>query len=100
MMSNTDPTKKRGEPKCSGALSKPFHSFDKLKHFIFKKELKCVFSAPTLKTKKTYERLETSSRYDTVIYWVWMQWPNAIEHLVIPSTEGQIVWSIVSTPIK
>ena len=26
--------------------------------------------------------------------------PNAIEHLVIPSTEGQIVWSIASTPIK
>jgi hypothetical protein len=27
-------------------------------------------------------------------------WPHAIEHLVIPSTEGQIVWSIASTPIK
>jgi hypothetical protein len=26
----------------------------------------------------------------------WGQRPNAIEHLVIPSTEGQIVWSIVS----
>jgi hypothetical protein len=26
--------------------------------------------------------------------------PNAIEHLIIPSTEGQIVWSIASTPIK
>jgi hypothetical protein len=25
---------------------------------------------------------------------------NAIEHLVIPRTEGQIVWSIASTPIK
>jgi len=29
----TDPTKKRGGPKCSRALSKPFHSIDKLKHF-------------------------------------------------------------------
>jgi hypothetical protein len=28
------------------------------------------------------------------------QRPNAIEHMVIPSTEGQIVWSIASTPIK
>jgi hypothetical protein len=28
------------------------------------------------------------------------QRPNAIEHLVIPSTEGHIVWSIASTPIK
>ena len=27
-------------------------------------------------------------------------WPHAIEHLVIPSTSGQIVWSIASTPIK
>ena len=26
--------------------------------------------------------------------------PHAIEHLVIPSTSGQIVWSIASTPIK
>ena len=26
--------------------------------------------------------------------------PHAIEHLVIPSTSGQIVWFIVSTPIK
>jgi hypothetical protein len=30
----------------------------------------------------------------------WGLRPNAIEHLVIPSTEEQIVWSIVSTPIK
>ena len=30
----------------------------------------------------------------------WGQRPNAMEHLVIPSTEGQIVWSIASTPIK
>jgi hypothetical protein len=30
----------------------------------------------------------------------WSQRPNAIEHLVITSTEGQIVWSIASTPIK
>ena len=28
------------------------------------------------------------------------RWPHAIEHLVIPSTEGHIVWSIASTPIK
>jgi hypothetical protein len=28
------------------------------------------------------------------------RWPHAIENLVIPSTEGQIVWSIASTPIK
>jgi hypothetical protein len=28
------------------------------------------------------------------------RWPHAIEHLVIPSTSGQIDWSIASTPIK
>jgi hypothetical protein len=28
------------------------------------------------------------------------RWPHAIEHFVIPSTEGQIVWSIESIPIK
>ena len=27
-------------------------------------------------------------------------WPHAIEHLVIPSTEGQTVWSIASIPIN
>ena len=27
-------------------------------------------------------------------------WPHAIEHLVIPRTSVQIVWSIASTPIK
>jgi hypothetical protein len=26
--------------------------------------------------------------------------PHAIEHLVIPSTSGQIAWSIASTPIR
>jgi hypothetical protein len=30
----------------------------------------------------------------------WGERPNAIEHLVIPSNEGHIVWSIASTPIK
>jgi hypothetical protein len=28
------------------------------------------------------------------------RWPHAIEHLVIPSTSGQIDWSIASTLIK
>ena len=27
------------------------------------------------------------------------RWPHAIEHLVIPSTSGQIAWSIAFTPI-
>jgi hypothetical protein len=33
-------------------------------------------------------------------YIAWGQRPHAIEHLVIPRTSGQIVWSVVSTPIK
>ena len=36
---------------------------------------------------------------DQVFYCI-CRWPRAIEHLVIPSTSGQIVRSIASTPIK
>ena len=50
----------------------------------------------TLKYKKSYFLIMS----DGSIQLFNGQRPNVIEHLVIPITEGQIVWSIASTPIK